>query len=102
MTAAIAPAAPVAVDGWLELLARVARHYRLPVSEQRARLAAQWDLGGDEDARILALARATGLTVRFSTPQEVKLSGWRLPMIVRLADGEIGRASCRERVSKQV
>ncbi|WP_052075606.1 type I secretion system permease/ATPase [Sphingomonas taxi] len=89
MTAAIAPAAPVAVDGWLELLARVARHYRLPVSEQRARLAAQWDLGGDEDARILALARATGLTVRFSTPQEVKLSGWRLPMIVRLADGEI-------------
>jgi ATP-binding cassette subfamily C protein LapB len=89
VTAAIAPAAPVAVDGWLELLARVARHYRLPVSEQRARLAAQWDLGGDEDARILALARATGLTVRFSTPQEVKLSGWRLPMIVRLADGEI-------------
>ncbi|AIT08152.1 ATP-binding protein [Sphingomonas taxi] len=85
----MAPAAPVAVDGWLELLARVARHYRLPVSEQRARLAAQWDLGGDEDARILALARATGLTVRFSTPQEVKLSGWRLPMIVRLADGEI-------------
>ncbi|MEA1084011.1 type I secretion system permease/ATPase [Sphingomonas sp. CD22] len=89
MTAAIAPAASTAVDGWLELLARVARHYRLPVSEQRARLAAQWDLGGDENARILALARATGLTVRFSTPQEVKLSGWRLPMIVRLADGEI-------------
>lgn len=89
MTAARAPASPVSVDGWLELLGRVARHYRLPVSEQRARLAAQWDLGGDEDARILALARATGLTVRFATPQAVTLSGWRLPMIVRLADGEI-------------
>ncbi|MET0373258.1 MAG: type I secretion system permease/ATPase, partial [Rhizorhabdus sp.] len=90
MTAALMtppPAAPI--DGWLELLGRVARHYRLPVSEQRARLAAQWEVGGDADTRIRTLARATGLTVRFVTPQEVMLNGWRLPMIVRFGDGEI-------------
>ena len=85
----LAPAPVMSIDGWLELLGRVARHYRLPVSEQRARLAAQWDLGGDDETRIRTLARATGLTVRFAPPNEVRLSGWRLPVIARLSDGEI-------------
>ncbi|WP_271299318.1 type I secretion system permease/ATPase [Sphingomonas sp. CV7422] len=87
MSVAFAP--PGAVDAWLELLGRVARAYRLPVSDQSARLAAQWDLGGSEEARIQALARATGLILRFVSPQEARLSGWRLPMIARFGDGEI-------------
>ncbi|MGP7796932.1 type I secretion system permease/ATPase [Sphingomonas sp. CLY1604] len=86
-TAAALPAS--AVDDWLDLMARVARHYRLPVSERRARLAAQWNLGGDEETRIRTLARATGLSVRFSAPQAMRLTSWRLPAIVRLSDGEI-------------
>ena len=89
MSAVCAVAPPLGIDGWLELLGRVARHYRLPVSEQRARLAAQWDLGVDDDTRIRTLARATGLTVRFAGPGEVRLTGWRLPVIARLPDGEI-------------
>ncbi|MFN3433122.1 MAG: type I secretion system permease/ATPase [Sphingomonas sp.] len=87
MSAALASASTV--DGWLDLMARVARHYRLPVSERRARLAAQWEHGGDEEARIRTLARATGLSVRFSAPRAMRLTSWRLPAIVRLDDGEI-------------
>ncbi|WP_380783935.1 type I secretion system permease/ATPase [Sphingomonas sp. R86520] len=89
MSAVLAPPPAMAVDSWLELFGRVARHYRLPVSEQRARLAVQWDLGGDDDIRIRTLGRATGLTVRFDTPRAVRLTSWRLPAIVRFADGEI-------------
>lgn len=77
-------------EAWLAVLARVARHYRLPVSEQRARLAAQWEQGGDEDGRIRALARANGLSVHFAAPNALRLTSWKLPIIVRLADGEIG------------
>ena len=89
MSALLAVPPATGIDGWLELLGRVARQYRLPVSEQRARLAAQWDLGDDDDARIRTLARATGLTVRFAAPRDVRLTGWRLPVIARLSDGEI-------------
>jgi ATP-binding cassette subfamily C protein LapB len=89
VTALLAAAPDTPIDSWLELLGRVARHYRLPVSEQRARLAAQWNLGGDDEARIRTLARATGLTVRFASAGSVHLTSWRLPVIVRLHDGEI-------------
>lgn len=78
----------VPVDTWLALLGRVARHYRLPVSEQRARLAALWDAGGTPETRIRAVARATGLDVRFVAPGALKLTSWRLPVIALLADGE--------------
>lgn len=87
MMTAITPAA--AIDGWLELLGRVARQYRLPLSEQRGRLAAQWELGAGEEARIRTLARAIGLSVRFVAPSAMRLTSWRLPVIVRLDDGEI-------------
>jgi ATP-binding cassette subfamily C protein LapB len=89
VSAVLAATPSLGIDGWLELLGRVARHYRLPVSEQRARLAVQWDLGVDDDTRIRTLARATGLTVRFAGPKDVRLTGWRLPVIARLSDGEI-------------
>ena len=82
-------AAVPSIDGWLDLLGRVARHYRLPLSEQRARLAAQWDLGTDDEARIRTLARATGLGVEFVPAEGTRLTSWRLPVIVRLNDGEI-------------
>ncbi len=77
------------IDGWLDLFGRVAGHYRLPVSQQRARLAAQWDLGSDDEARIRTLARATGLSVQFAPADGMRVTSWRLPVIARLADGEI-------------
>ena len=83
------PAETAPIDAWLELLGRVAHHYRLPVSDQRARLAAQWAAGTEEPACIAALARALGLSVRFVAPAEVRLTSWRLPIVARLADGDL-------------
>ena len=75
------------VDAWLDIFARVARHYRLPVSEQRARLAANWDRSGDREARIRAVARACGMHIRFVPLDTTRLTSWRLPAIVVL-DGD--------------
>jgi len=87
---AVAASGPGAgIDAWLDLLGRVARHYRLPLSEQRARLAAHWELGDGDEARIRTLARATGLGVQFVPAAGMRLTSWRLPLIVRLRDGEI-------------
>ncbi len=81
--------AAVPLGTWLAVLARVARHYRLPVSEQRARLAALWDAGGSEETRVRAIARANGLDVRFLAPAALKLTTWRLPVVALLEDGEV-------------
>ena len=83
------PSEAVSLDAWLGALSRVARHYRMPVSEQRARLAALWDAGGGEETRIRAIARAIGLDVRFAAPASLRLTSWRLPVIAMLADGEV-------------
>ena len=50
------------------MMGQVARHYRMPFAEQRARLTTLWQGGGDEEARVRALARASGLSVRFVMP----------------------------------
>ncbi|WP_294305159.1 type I secretion system permease/ATPase [uncultured Sphingomonas sp.] len=75
--------------GWIDMMGQVARHYRMPFAEQRARLTTLWQGGGDEEARVRALARASGLSVRFVTPGAMRLTSWRLPVIAWLNDGEL-------------
>ncbi|SFR76204.1 type I secretion system permease/ATPase [Sphingomonas jatrophae] len=77
------------VGAWIDLLGQVARSHRLPVSEQRAKLAGLWETGGTEDARIRAIARASGLSIRFAAAAALKPTVWRLPLIVRLPDDEL-------------
>jgi ATP-binding cassette subfamily C protein LapB len=72
------------------MLRLAARHYRLPVSDQSAKLAALWEGGENEEGRVRVLARASGLAVRFAAPDSLKLTSWRLPVIVKLDDGELG------------
>ena len=74
---------------WLDLLRTVARHYRLPLSEQSVRLAGAWNGREDEQAMVRALARASGLRVRFAEPGAMRVNRWRLPLIARLDDGEL-------------
>jgi len=78
-----------APDAWLDILGQAARHYRLPLSEQRARLAALWDAAPDEEGRVRSVAHATGLSVRFVDPAAARLTSWRLPVIACLPDGEL-------------
>lgn len=74
---------------WIDMLGQVARHYRMPFAEQRARLASLWQADGDEEMQVRALARASGLSVRFVAPGAIRLTSWRLPVIACLADGEL-------------
>lgn len=74
---------------WLDMLALAARHYGLPVSEQRARLAAAWDGGATPQQRVAAIARANGLSVRLVDARAFRLRAGRLPVIASLADGEL-------------
>jgi ATP-binding cassette subfamily C protein LapB len=76
-------------EAWLGILGQVARHYRIPASEQRARLAGLWQGGATHEARVRAIARASGLSVRFAKPGALRLTGWRLPVIVTLANEEL-------------
>lgn len=76
-------------ETWLDILCQAARHYRLPVSEQRARLAGLWDITSPEQNRVRALARPLGLALRFADPAAIRLTSWRLPVIACLADGEL-------------
>jgi ATP-binding cassette subfamily C protein LapB len=79
----------VTIDAWLELLQQVAHHYGLPNSHQGAKLAGLWSGMDGEQAKVRGMARALGLSVRFKVPGSDKLSGWRLPMIVRMSDGAL-------------
>nr|WP_276040266.1 type I secretion system permease/ATPase [Sphingomonas sp. GM_Shp_1] len=71
------------------MLGQVARHYRMPFAEQRARLTALWQGDDGEETRVRAIARASGLSVRFVAPGAIKLTSWRLPVIACLTDGEL-------------
>lgn len=74
---------------WIDMMGQVARHYRMSFAEQRARLTAMWQAGGDDEMRVRALARASGLSVRFVMPGAMRLTSWRLPVIAWLNDGEL-------------
>lgn len=94
MTAATLPTGAAAMPptdpfAWIDMLGQVARHFRMPFAEQRARLTTLWQGGGDEETRVRALARASGLSVRFVVPSAIRLTSWRLPVIACLADGEL-------------
>ncbi len=84
--------AALSVERWIAALARSAEHFRLPLSEQRARLAGLWSATGSEEARVRAIARAFGLDVRFIAPHATRLTSWHLPAIVILDDGELAMA----------
>ena len=63
-------AAPI--EGWLEMLNLAARHFRLPVSEQRARLAGLWRSENGEEECVRAIARANGLSLRVVDPSAMR------------------------------
>lgn len=83
------PQEAVPVEGWLEMLGLAARHFRLPVSEQRARLAGLWRSEQGEAECVRAIARANGLSLRAVDPAAMRLDSWRLPVIIQLSSGDL-------------
>jgi ATP-binding cassette subfamily C protein LapB len=77
------------IEAWLDILGQAARQFRMPMSSQRARLTALWQTESSEEHRIRAIARATGFDVRITAPTKARLTSWRLPVILCLADGDL-------------
>ncbi|WBY09836.1 type I secretion system permease/ATPase [Sphingomonas sp. 7/4-4] len=87
--APIEPTETAPIDGWIEVLGQAARHFRLPVSEQRARLAGLWRADRSETECVAAIARANGLAVYFVERKAMRLTSWRLPVIACLSSGDL-------------
>src|SRR5690606_14467317 len=78
---------------WFAALRFVARHHGVALSNQGARLAAQWDDAADAGERIRHMARRLGLRVAFSDPQGFEISTLHLPLIVETANGDVAIVS---------
>jgi len=78
------PARPI--EQWLDAFQQVARHYRIPISYETARLSAVWDKSEDEDRKIISLAGRFGLSCRFVAPGDFEMALSRLPVIAELDD----------------
>ncbi|MCC2977032.1 type I secretion system permease/ATPase [Sphingomonas sp. PL-96] len=87
-----AAAAQEVIERWIAALRQVATQFRLPQSMQAARLSAAWDAATDERDRVTNLASRMGLRVKFEGPAllDGELSPWRLPLIVKLRNGQVG------------
>lgn len=85
----IEPSSTLPIVGWIEVLGQAARHFRLPVSEQRARLAGLWRADRSETECVAAIARANGLAIYFVDRTAMRLTSWRLPVIALLSSGDL-------------
>lgn len=74
---------------WVEAILLVARHYRIDVSPESLRIAAQRKDAKVEDV-VRQMARQAGLTIRFARQTPKALSRWRTPLVVELHDGQVG------------
>lgn len=77
------------IEEWIEALRLVAQHYRLPMSEQAARLSATWSGLESDPQRLRALARRVGLQIKLVAPATVELSDWQLPVVLQLRGGHV-------------
>lgn len=77
------------VEAWIDALGHVARHYRLPLSPESARVAVGWSHAGTTEQKVGDLAVALGLRVKFDEPDNVSFSSWQLPLIVQLRGGDV-------------
>ncbi|MFC4255591.1 type I secretion system permease/ATPase [Altererythrobacter xixiisoli] len=74
------------IEQWLDAFNQVARHYRIPISYETARLSAVWDRSEDERKKIISLARRFGLSCNFAAAGDFELAFSRLPVIAELDD----------------
>ena len=76
-------------EPWIEAFRHVAQHYRLPVSAENTKLASLWQNERSDADRIRTLARCTGLSLHFVTPEAFTPTSERLPLIAEHRGGEL-------------
>ena len=82
--------ASIKYQPWLQAVLTVAKHYRMDPSEERIRLQLDWNTHQSVDDILALMTRQIGLNVRKATFSADLLNPWRLPIIIELADGQVG------------
>ena len=78
------------LDSWVQAICRVASHYRLTYSPGSVKSVARWQRGRPLPAVLKNMARHAGLSVRMLDSRVTSISGWRLPLVIELNDGQVG------------
>ena len=82
--------ASIKYQPWLQAVLTVAKHYRMDPSEERIRLQLDWNTHQSVDDILALMTRQIGLNVRKANFSADLLNPWRLPIIIELADGQVG------------
>ncbi|MBW7984943.1 type I secretion system permease/ATPase [Enterobacillus tribolii] len=78
------------VEAWLEAMLTVARHYRLDYSEENVRTTVNWERNSKRDDLLADMARQLGMGLRLSDFSASFLDPWRMPLLARFDNGQIG------------
>lgn len=79
-----------ALNDWVAVISQVATHYRLSFSPGGLQAMARWQLGKPLSVALNNMARHVGLTARRLHEKRDDVSGWRLPLVVQLKEGQVG------------
>ncbi|EMH4160816.1 type I secretion system permease/ATPase [Pluralibacter gergoviae] len=77
------------IDAWAQAICRVASHYRLTYSPGSVKSVARWQRGRPLPSMLKNMSRHAGLSVRMLDGNIESVSGWRLPLVVQLKDGQV-------------
>ncbi|WP_343580233.1 type I secretion system permease/ATPase [Acinetobacter sp.] len=75
---------------WLQAILTIAKHYRIEPSEERIRLQLDWNQNQNLDEVLVLISRQIGLNLRKVAFTNEVINPWRLPVLVELADGQVG------------
>ncbi|WP_111828240.1 type I secretion system permease/ATPase [Acinetobacter colistiniresistens] len=75
---------------WLQAILTIAKHYRIEPSEERIRLQLDWNQNQNLDEVLILISRQVGMNVRRIAFSDDVIYPWRLPILVELADGQVG------------
>lgn len=80
---------PKALNAWVVAITQAATHYRLSFSPGGLQAMARWQLGKPMGVALKNMARHVGLSARMLDDKLDDVSGWRLPLVVQLKDGQV-------------
>lgn len=81
---------PKALRSWVDTIGQVATHYRLSYSPGGLLAMARWQQNQSLASALKNMARFVGLSARVLDSQLEDITGWRLPLVVQLKNGQPG------------
>lgn len=81
---------PKALRSWVDTIGQIATHYRLSYSSGGLLAMARWQQNQSLVSVLKNMARFVGLSARVLDSQLEDITGWRLPLVVQLKNGQPG------------